>query len=299
MVLAQETDISATSVERLCEFGDMVPQQNLQQLFYKTACAGFAVLGDTNRYTEIYEKIMTKSFTDVFHEKCFYCRGIGVTDIDCPECQGNGCPHCNQTGKVRGHCPNCGGTAAVFSKKKTLDAYHRGLQSLVNAYNSPKLDASTPSSEKPESVPEPRLSDDMFFVKHSIHSNEYVALTNKNFTSIQRTEFRKKLNARACLKNDGFVHTLVFLKRIPSGVEYEVTDVAQQKGKKYANTRYLLIPSSETGVAQWKKGKVLTSRDWIGTVNASSALDGFPHLMDIVLYRSVSEFRQFNPQGQE
>ena len=110
-VFAQESDVSPNTIERLCEFGDMVPQQNLQQLFYKTACAGFAVLGDTNRY--------------------------------------------------------------------------------------------------------------------------------------------------------------------------------------------LLIPSSETGVAQWKKGKVLTSRDWIGTVDASSALDGFPNLMNPVIYRSVSEFRQFNPQGQE
>ena len=302
-VLRDAEDVSLEAVERLCEIGDATPQQNLQQLCYKTACAGLAYLDVTNRYEEILAKVITKTFVDVFQEQCPRCRGIGKTMVTCPDCEGRRCPSCNETGMVRDRCSDCNGTASVFSRERALSAYRRGLAALAKSPEPVSAQTATPQSPI-------RLTDDQFFARHSLDTVAYAVFTNATSTSIQKNEAFETI-ARRFYKPRGY-SSPILIYRYPKGVSFEVADVAQggdtyrislRKAQEAFSLLTLIIPAEEKEVALWKKGRKIESYDW---VYAGKVYPGMPpHLppvvytSDNVLYRSLAEFRRLHPDENE
>ena len=293
-VLRDAEDVSLEAVERLCEIGDATPQQNLQQLCYKTACAGLAYLDATNRYEEVLAKVITKTFVDVFQEQCPRCRGIGKTLVTCPDCEGRRCPSCNETGMVRDRCPDCNGTASVFSRERALSAYRRGLAALAKDPEVVSAQIATPQSPT-------RLTDDQFFARHSLDRTAYAIYTSQESTSIQKSEAYQKIVRRA-YRPRGFLLPIL-LYRYPSGESFEVVDVGGDSETfsvvlmKKTNHNWkttLIIPATESDVASWKKGREITSRDWVYTgdtyqLNATSG----------VFYRSLADFRRLHPGAED
>ena len=296
-VLRDEDPVSMDSASRLCEIGATTPQQNLQQLCYKTACAGFAFLNATNQYEEALANVITKSFAEAFLEKCHRCRGIGMTMVSCPDCGGRKCPSCKETGTVRVRCPDCNGTASIFSHDLALAAYRRGLAALVK---DPE-----PALPAPPASPR-RLTDDQFFARHSLDLVAYAVFTNRQSTSIQKAEAFRQISARAYVPR-GF-SSAILLYRYPSGVSFVVSDVSEAKEVFHVSLRrqgdtgikQLIIPKSESEVALWKKGRSVTSRDWVFAANAYSPLvpssPGLFSTSGSVFYRSIAEFRQLHPE---
>ena len=297
-VLRDAKDVSPEAIERLCEIGDATPQQNLQQLCYKTACAGLAYLDATNRYEEVLAKVITKTFVDVFQEQCPRCRGIGKTRVTCPDCEGRRCPSCNETGMVRDRCPDCNGTASVFSRERALSAYRRGLDTLAKTPET----ATSAHSALPR-----RLTDDQFFVRHSLDQVAYAVFTNRNSTSIQKNEAFRQISTRA-YKPHGF-STSILLNRYPSGRSYKVVDVAQQHGTYkvtladkpinmfYGGTITLIIPDTVTDISHWGKGREVNSRDWVYPCTVFS--NGRISTLSPNVYRSIAEFRRIHPGAED
>lgn len=306
-VMRDAKDVSPEAIERLCEIGDATPQQNLQQLCYKTACAGLAYLDATNQYEKVLAKVITKTFADVFQEQCPRCRGIGKTKVTCPDCKGRRCSSCAETGIVKSRCPDCNGTASVFSHKRALSAYRRGLAALAKSPE-PISEQTPPPAATPQLTP--RLTDDQFFARHSLDLAAYAVFTNSASTSIQKNEAFTTI-ARRAYKPRGFTSPIL-LYRYPTGESFEVTDVARD-GEKYRVTlqktpddfqqRTLIIPAEEKEVALWKKGRKIESRDW---VYAGKVYPGMPphlppdiHTSDNVFYRSLAEFQRLHPEERE
>ncbi len=293
-VLRDAKDVSPEAVERLCEIGDATPQQNLQQLCYKTACAGLAYLDATNRYEEVLAKVITKTFVDVFQEQCPRCRGIGKIMVTCPDCEGRRCPSCNETGMVRDRCPDCNGTASVFSRELALSAYRRGLAALAKSPEPVSVQTTPPSAT-------PRLTDDQFFARHSLDRTAYAVYMNQESTSIQKSEAYQKI-ARRAYKPRGFLLPIL-LYRYPSGESFEVVDVGGggetfsvvlMKKTNHNWKTILIVPATESDIATWKKGREITSRNWVYTgdmynLNATSG----------VFYRSIAEFRRLHPGAED
>lgn len=302
--LLVEDPITEPSVAKVGELGDSTAQQNLQQLCYKTACAGFAYLGATNLYEETMAKVITKSFVESFQAQCPRCRGLGVAMVACPKCDGKRCPSCEETGRVKGRCPDCNGTASLFSPDLALAAYRRGLAALVKA-TGPQAE---PSAS--QTLPAPRrLSDDQFFNRHCLDLVAYAVYTNRESTTIQKQAQFRKIVARAYVPK-GFSQA-VLLYRYPNGETFEVANVSMDGYVFYVTLRKkndpwpknLIIPTSESSVAAWKKGRTITSRDWVLAAPAyhplAPSLHGYVSTSTSIIYRSLAEFRQLHPGAED
>ena len=303
--LLSEDPITESSVARLCDLGDSTSRQNLQQLCYKTACAGFAYLGATNLYGKTLDKVITKSFVESFQAQCPRCRGLGFAKGTCPDCNGKGCSSCNETGSVKSNCPDCDGKAAVFSRDLALDAYQRGLTALKKA-----IEPQTEPSASPAPPVPPRLTDDQFFVRHCLDLAAYAVFTNRESTTIQKQEAFSKIANRAYVPR-GF-SSAVLLYRYPNGEAFEVTDVSNREGvfrvalrKKndpWPWPKTLIIPQSESDISFWKKGRSVISRSWVFAATAyvpvapsSASLT----TSSSTFYRTLAEFRRLHPGAED
>lgn len=301
--LLSEDPITESSVVRLCDLGDSTSRQNLQQLCYKTACAGFAYLGATNLYEETMAKVITKSFAESFQAQCPRCRGLGVAKVICPDCNGKRCPNCEETGSIKSRCPDCDGKAAVFSSDLALSAYRRGLTALKKAID--------PQAEPPAS-PAPlvptRLTDDQFFARHCLDLAAYAIFTNRESTTIHRNEAFQKIATRAYVPR-GF-SSAVLLYRYPNGESFEVTDVSTREDVFHVVLRKendprpktLIIPQSESDISFWKKRRSVISRGWVFAATAyvpvapsSASLT----TSSSTFYRTLAEFRRLHPGAED
>lgn len=303
--LLAEDPVTVGSVSRIRELGDATSRQNLQQLCYKTACAGFAALGDTSRYEETLTHVITKTFVESFHAKCSRCRGLGVAMRTCPDCGGKRCPACAESGSVKGRCPDCDGKAAVFSPELALATYRRGLAALAKA-----TDPQNPqASPLPKPAAPSRLTEDQFFARHCLDLAAYAVFTNRQSTTIQRNEAFSKIAARAYVPR-GFSNAIL-LYRYPNGESFEVADVSTSEDVFHVRlrkpgdvwTKTLVIPRSESDVAFWKKGRPVTSRDWVFAAPAYHpsvpSSQGFFSMATSTLFRSLAEFRRLHPGAED
>ena len=301
--LLSEDPITEPSVVRLCDLGDSTSRQNLQQLCYKTACAGFAHLGATNLYGKTLDKVITKSFVESFQAQCPRCRGLGFAKGTCPDCNGKGCSSCHATGSAKSRCPDCDGKAAVFSRDLALDAYRRGLTALNKA-----IEPQTEPSASPAPPVPPRLTDDQFFVRHCLDLAAYAVFTNRESTTIQKQEAFSKIANRAYVPR-GF-SSAVLLYRYPNGESFEVTDVSTREDVFHVVLRKendprpktLIIPKSESEISFWKKGRSVISRGWVFA--AKAYLPVAPSSASLTtssstFYRTLAEFRRLHPGAED
>ena len=302
--LLAEDPITEPSVAKLCDMGDSTSRQNLQQLCYKTACAGFAYLGATNLYEETMAKVITKSFAESFQAQCPRCRGLGVAKGTCPDCNGKGCSSCNETGSIQSRCPDCDGKAAVFSSDLALSAYRRGLTALKKA-----IDPQTELPASPAPSAPTRLTDDQFFARHCLDLVAYAVFTNRESTTIQKQEAFEKMAKRAYIPKG---YTLpILLYRYPNEETFEVTDVSTRENVFRVALRKendpwpktLIIPQSESEIATWKKGRSVNSRDWVFAASVyhplAPSLQGHISTSDSTFYRNLAEFRRLHPGAED
>ena len=195
---------------------------------------------------------------------------------------------------VKGRCSDCNGTASVFSHERALSAYHRGLAALAKS--------SEPGSEQtPPTTATPRLTDDQFFARHTLDLAAYAVFTNSASTSIQKNEAFQKIVRRA-YKPRGFILP-VLIYRYRTGESFEITDVVRRgetfhvelcKKADHNWTGTLIVPTTESDVATWNKGREITSRDWVYT--------GYPSTLNRRsggFYRSLAEFRRLHPGAED
>lgn len=151
--------------------------------------------------------------------------------------------------------------------------------------------------------------EETLFARHCLDLAAYAVFTNRESTTIERNKAFPKIAARAYVPR-GF-SSAILLYRYPNGKTFEVSDVSTSEDVFHVRlrkpgdvwTKTLVIPRSESEVAFWKKGRSVTSRDWVFAAPAyyplAPSLQGFFSTATSTIYRSLAEFRRLHPGAED